>query len=215
MARPLRIQFDGALYHITSRGNRRGPIFVDDEDRSFLLKTLADCNRLFCSICHAYCLMENHYHFILETPNGNISAVMKRLNGIYSQTYNFRHNKVGALFQGRYKAILIDRDSYLLEACRYIVNNPVKAGLCTRPDDWMWSSYRATALYGKAHLCLHTDWILSQFGEDYSIAAQEYKKFVAEGSEGKIWEYLTDGIVLGGEDFAAYCLNKNKIGVRP
>ncbi|HBA59384.1 MAG TPA: addiction module toxin RelE [Elusimicrobia bacterium] len=215
MARPLRIEFDGALYHVTSRGNRRESIFSDDVDRGFLLKILTFCNSLFGSICHAYCLMGNHYHFIMETPKGNLSAVMKRLNAIYSQTYNFRHHKVGALFQGRYKAILIDRDSYLLEACRYIVNNPVKAGLCARPEDWLWSSYGATALLGNAHPCLHIDWILSQFGSELGPAAQKYRKFVAEGSDGKIWDYLTDGIVLGGEDFAAACLTKSKLGVRP
>ncbi|MBI3060119.1 MAG: transposase, partial [Deltaproteobacteria bacterium] len=125
MARPLRIEFPEALYHVTSRGDRQEAIYEDDEDRRAYLEILGDVAKRFDWLCYAYCLMENHYHLVIETLEGNLSKGMRHLNGVYTQVSNRRHQRVGHLFQGRYKAILIDKDSYWLEVSRYVVLNPV------------------------------------------------------------------------------------------
>jgi len=127
MSRPLRIEFDGAFYHITSRGNARKQIFADDDDRKIFLDILDKVNDKYNFLCHAYCLMDNHYHLLVETPDGNLSNGMRQLNGVYIQRYNRRNKKDGHVFQGRYKAILIQKETHFLEVCRYIVLNPVRA----------------------------------------------------------------------------------------
>jgi putative transposase len=134
MSRPLRLEFPDALYHITSRGDRREDIYEDYDDRSGFLDVFASVIDQFNWVCYAYCLMTNHYHLLVQTPDGNLSKGMRQLNGIYTQNYNRRHNKTGHLFQGRYKSILVDKDNYLLELSRYIVLNPVKAGMVKRVD---------------------------------------------------------------------------------
>ena len=136
MARPLRIEFPGAVYHVTARGDRREPIFVDDDDRHGLLEVAAQALSRFDAESLAYCLMGNHYHFVLHTRQGNLSLLMRHINGVYTQTFNRRHNKVGHLFQGRFKAILVDRDAYLLEVCRYVDLNPVRARMVKKPEAW-------------------------------------------------------------------------------
>ena len=145
MSRPLRIEYPGAVYHITSRGNEKKPVFKDDQDRDNFLKTLQHVNKRYNWICHAYCLMTNHFHLLIETPDGNLSLGMRQLNGVYTQLFNKWHGRVGHLFQGRYKAILIQKDSHLLEVCRYVVLNPVRAKMVEKPEEWKWSSYLATA----------------------------------------------------------------------
>ncbi len=127
MARPLRIEYSGAVYHVTSRGNARSDIFHSDHNREEFLFILDTVVRRFNWLCHAYCLMDNHYHLLIETPDGNLSLGMRQLNGIYTQKYNYLHGKTGHVFQGRYKAILVDKESYLLELSRYVVLNPVRA----------------------------------------------------------------------------------------
>jgi putative transposase len=119
MSRPLRIEFPGALYHVTSRGNAQAAIYDDDADRQAFLDLITHVVQRYRWLCHAYCLMDNHYHLVIETPEGNLSQGARQLNGIYTQRYNRRHRRVGHLFQGRYKAILVERDCYLLELCRY------------------------------------------------------------------------------------------------
>ena len=141
MARPLRIEFPGAIYHVTSRGDRREPIFEDDEDRRALLDVVAQAMSRFDADMVSYCLMGNHYHFVLGTRQANLSRLMRHINGVYTQRYNRRHGKAGHLFQGRFKAILVDRDAYLQEVCRYVELNPVRAGLVAAASDWEWSSY--------------------------------------------------------------------------
>ena len=143
MSRPIRIEFSGALYHVTSRGDRREAIYEDDVDRERFLSVLGQVSEDFNWVCHAWCLMDNHYHLLIETPDGNLSKGMRQLNGVYTQYSNRRHRRVGHLFQGRYKAILIDGDSYLLELARYVVLNPVRAGMVKGPGEWPWSSYLA------------------------------------------------------------------------
>lgn len=175
MARPLRIEYPGAVYHITSRGNEKKAIFEDDNDREEFLKTLVHVNKRYNWLCHAYCLIDNHYHLLIETPNGNLSIGMRQLNGMYTQTINKRHLRTGHLLQGRYKAILIQKDNHLLEVCRYVALNPVRAGMVENPGDWRWSSYLATAGKETPHACLTVDWILCQFDNIRSKAEKEYK----------------------------------------
>ena len=135
MARPLRIEFAGALYHVTSRGDRREDIFVEDADREAFLQGLSEICQRFGVTCHAYCLMTNHYHLVLETVQANLARALRQLNGVYTQRFNRRHSRVGHVFQGRYKAILVDRDAYYLELVRYVLLNPVRARLVRQVQD--------------------------------------------------------------------------------
>jgi REP element-mobilizing transposase RayT len=202
MARPLRILYPGAVYHITSRGNERKPVFVNDDDRVDFLHILRHVTERFHWICHAYSLMGNHYHLLIETPEGNLSSGMRQLNGVYTQSFNRRNNRVGHLFQGRFKAVLIQKDSHLLEVCRYVVLNPVRALMVTKPEEWKWSSYRATAGIEKPQPCLSVDWILMQFGSKKAAAQREYRRFVSEGiSERSLWKDVKAQSVLGEEEF--------------
>ena len=202
MARPLRIVYDGAVYHITSRGNAKNPIFKNNQDRSALLDILNKVNSRYNWFCHAYCLMNNHYHFVIETPDGNISQGMRQLNGTYTQLFNFSNKRVGHLFQGRYKAILIQKDRHLLEVCRYVVLNPVRARVVEKPEDWKWSSYMATTGQAKAHPCLTEDYILGRFGRNRRGAVKEYKKFIEDGiGERDLWRNVKAQSLLGEEEF--------------
>jgi putative transposase len=203
MARPLRIEYDGALYHVTSRGNDHKAIFKDDRDRELFLNTLAQVTERFHWICHAYCLMNNHYHLVIETPDGNLSKGMRQLNGVYTQAFNKRHGRVGHVFQGRFKAILVQKDSHFLEVCRYVVLNPVRAKTISHPRQWKWSSYRATAGMVQAHGCLTVDEILSHFGKRKAIAHEKYCEFVQAGIDSpSIWADLEAQSLLGVEGFA-------------
>ena len=133
MARSIRIEYSGVLYHVTSRGDRREDIYEDDLDRELFLDIFGQVVDGWNWVCHAYCLMSNHYHLVIETPDGNLSKGMRQLNGVYTQASNRRHRRTGHLFQGRYKAILVDADAYLLELTRYVVLNPVRAGIVKDP----------------------------------------------------------------------------------
>jgi len=198
MARPLRIEYDGALYHVTARGNDRKAIFRDDGDRLCFLDTLQKVNDRFNWICHAYCLMNNHYHLMIETPDGNLSRGMRQLNGVYTQAFNRRHHRAGHVLQGRFRSIVIEKESYLLEVSRYVVLNPVRARAVKRPEEWRWSSYRATAGMGKPHKCVDTGWILGQFGSNRRRAEREYTAFVEAGIQVKdIWKEVRGQSVLG------------------
>jgi REP-associated tyrosine transposase len=202
MARPLRVEFDGAIYHVTSRGNGREDIFDDDGDRKAFLEVLGKVVNRFNWCCHAYCLMDNHYHLVIETPEANLSKGMRQLNGVYTQVYNRRHRTVGHVFQGRYKAILIQKQSHLLEVCRYVVLNPVRVKAVKSAGQWRWSSYRATAGLGKKIPWLEVEWVLSQFGRRKYPAARHYRRFVREGiARPSIWEGVQAQVLLGEEDF--------------
>ena len=202
MSRPLRIEYAGAVYHVTSRGNEKKPVFRDDHDREVFLNTLQHVNKRYNWICHAYCLMTNHYHLLIETPEGNLSLGMRQLNGVYTQLFNKYHGRNGHLFQGRYKAILIQKDSHLLEVCRYVVLNPVRAGMVDGPENWHWSSYLATAGKAKPHPCLTADWVLGQFSGKRGKAESEYRQFVQWGiGEQTIWTAVRGQALLGEDDF--------------
>ena len=202
MARPLRIEFPGALYHVTSRGNGRADIYLDDADRHVFLSVFdAVCQRMHW-LCYAYCLMNNHYHLVIETSDGNLSAGMRQLNGIYTQRFNRQHERVGHVFQGRYKAILVDRDVYLLELARYVVLNPVRAGMVDHPGKWLWSSYRVTVGEAAAPSWLAQGRLLGQFGHTTREARQRYAQFVQDGQQqASIWQALRQQIYLGDDHF--------------
>lgn len=202
MARPLRLEFPGAVYHLTARGNARQSIYRDEADQQRFLELLgAVCDR-FNWRAHVYCLMGNHYHLVIETPEANLARGMRQLNGVYTQAFNRRHRKVGHLFQGRYTAILVDKNKYLLELARYVVLNPVRARMVKSAGQWPWSSYRAMIGKGEAPAWLDLDWILSQFSNRRHEARQRFVRFVAEGKDQpKIWQHLRGQIYLGDENF--------------
>ena len=205
MARPLRIEHPGAVYHVTSRGNAREAIFLADADRRKFLAVLADTVEKYNWLCHAFCLLDNHYHLVIETPDPNLSLGMRQLNGVYTQSFNRTHQRVGHVFQGRYKAVLVEKGSHLLELCRYVVLNPVRAGMVAKPDAWKWSSYKSTAYSTTVPEYLTIDWVLGEFAEKTVTARQRYRKFVADGlaDQERPWKKLVGQIFLGSESFVA------------
>ena len=202
MARPLRLEYAGALYHVTSRGNGQEDIYRDEEDRDIFLEVLSAVKEHFNWEIHAYCLMSNHYHLLVETPDANLSKGMRQLNGVYTQRFNRKHKRVGHVYQGRYKAIIVQKEAYLLELARYIVLNPVRARMVRSAKDWPWSSYRATAGFIAAPPWLTTDWILAAFGKRKKTACERYRQFVAEGkNQPRVWEKLKNQVYLGDDAF--------------
>ena len=211
MARPLRIEFPGATYHVTSRGDRREPIYRDDADRVAQLQVVGAAMDRFEAKVLAYCLMGNHYHLIVHTPQANLSALMRQLNGVYTQVFNRRHRQVGHLFQGRFKAILVDTDAYLLALCRYVERNPVAAGLVASPGDWAWSSYRAHVGRADAPPWLDTAALYAQLlgappqdAAESTRAARLYESLTEVAPTASLWQRgLTAQIFLGDAQFAA------------
>lgn len=201
MARPLRLEYEGAVYHVTSRGNARQDIFLVDPDRELFVSVLGDTVERFSWLCHAYCLMSNHYHLLLETPEANLSRGMRHLNGVYTQAFNRRHMRSGHVLQGRFKAIVVEKESHLLELARYVVLNPVRARMVRSAKDWPWSSYRATAGLAEAPPLLTIGWILKQFHGDHRRAPVRYRQFVKQGRGVDVWSELHGGVLLGGEEF--------------
>ncbi len=202
MARALRIEYAGAVYHVTSRGNEKKSIFLDNKDRILFLEILKEVTERFRWLCHAYCLMDNHYHLLIETPEGNLSKGMKHLNGKYTQAFNRKNERVGHLFQGRYKAVLIEKESHLLEVARYVVLNPVRAKVVENPSNWKWSSYNATAGFCKRPAYLTVDWVLSRFGKEEKTAQKRYREFINAGiNKTDIWKDVKGKMVLGRADF--------------
>jgi putative transposase len=185
MPRRPRFQEPGAIYHVTSRGAEGRPVFLDDLDRSLFMSVLAEVVQGRKWVCPSYCLMTNHFHLLIQTPHPDLAVGMHRLNSAHANYFNRRHDHIGHLFQSRYSAQVIESESHLLEACRYIVLNPVRAGLCRRPGRWHWSSYRATAGYVSAPAFLAADWVLGQFAPDPRRASLRYVEFVAEGIDGR------------------------------
>ena len=202
MARPLRLEFPGAVYHVTSRGDRQEDIYGGDDDRKAFLDILGEVCERYNWVCYAYCLMSNHYHLIIETPDANLSKGMRQLNGVYTQLFNRSYSRVGHVFQGRYKAIHVDRDNYLLELLRYVVLNPVRARMVRSAANWPWSSYRSTCGEGEQPTWLETEWTLSAFGKRKRTAIERYKQFVSEGkNQPSPWENLKRQVFLGDDAY--------------
>ena len=209
MPRPLRFEYPGALYHVTARGVQQAAIFIDDQDRVSLLSNLAKALRACDACAFAFCLMDNHYHFVLQTRQANLSALMHRVNSVYSSTFNRRHGRCGHLFEGRFKALHIDRDAYLLEVCRYVELNPVRAHIVESPDQWRWSSYRSNTdmissprwlATGELHGALMG--IVPQDDLQIDAACRRYIQWVADGHGKQLWASLRHGRYLGDEAFS-------------
>jgi putative transposase len=209
MSRPLRIQYPGALYHITARGNAREAIYRSDGDRLAFLRLMAEVATRFCWRFLGYCLMGNHYHLIVETVEPTLARGMRQLNGEYTRCFNREYRRVGHLLQGRYTAILVERETHLLTLVRYVVLNPVRAGLTPRADTWAWSSHRATAGIGAAPEWLAADEVLRLFAPNRVRARHEYARFVDEGMGApSIWGALRQQIYLGSEAFVGLSLRR-------
>ena len=207
MARPLRIEYEDAVYHITSRGNARQDIFPDQADRHRFLNYLAQCIDRYQWRCHAYCLMSNHYHLLIETLLPTLSKGMRHLNGSYTQSYNRRHHRVGHLFQGRFKAILVQKEYYFLELARYIVLNPVRAGIVKSAGEWLWSSHLAMAGVMTPPEWLTTEMVLGNFSHHHNKAIKGYLRFISEGNTTPSpWDSLTNQVFLGDENFVKNCI---------
>ena len=202
MARRPRLQLPGALYHVMSRGNRKLPIFEDDDDRRLLLKTLHRMADRYSVRCLAYCLMSNHYHLLLETPRANLSLAMRYVNGVYTQASNRRHRRTGHVFEGRFRSIVVDSHAYLRDLARYIVLNPVKARLVNDAWSWAWSSYRATAGLAPAPAGLCLEWLEEAFGGPIEEAQLKYRLFVNDVLT-KFSEINDDALFLGPKPFEA------------
>lgn len=209
MSRPLRLEFPGAIYHVTSRGDRREPIYSDDQDRQDQLAVLDQAADHFDAQALAYCQMGNHYHLVLHTRMSNLSRLMRHLNGVYTQRFNRRHGLVGHLFQGRFKAILVDRDNYLFALCRYVERNPVAAGFVTTPGDWPWSSCRAHLGQAPTPPWLDSDGLHGHLlgrpvrnAADRQTAAARYAELVQDGNDSDLWSRgLRQQVFLGDEAF--------------
>ncbi|MBI3793827.1 MAG: transposase [Nitrospinae bacterium] len=210
MARPLRIEFPGAVYHVTSRGNGKQDIFLNDHDRNQFLAVLGNVISRFKWVCHSYCLMSNHYHLLIETPSANLSKGMRQLNGVYTQAFNRRHSGTGHLLQGRFKAIVVEKDSHLKELCRYVVLNPVRAKMVNHPAKWKWSAYGAAIGVAPRPEWLFNDWILSQFGSQRKRAVKAYANFVREGEKEtpNPWENMIRQSIIGTESFILKVLGR-------
>ncbi len=211
MSRPLRIEFPGAVYHVTSRGDRREAIYLDDADRLAQLAIVGQAMVRFDAQVLSYCLMGNHFHLVLHTRQANLSRLMRHLNGVYTQAYNRRHGLVGHLFQGRFKAILVDRDAYLLALCRYVERNPVAAGMVVAAGDWPWSSYRAHVGAAPTPDWLDSDGLHGHLlghsptsARDRLRAARRYAALVTETDTNDVsfWQDALRGqVFLGDEAF--------------
>jgi putative transposase len=202
MARPLRLEFSGALYHITSRGDHREDIFMDDVDRQSFLNILGQVCARTGWICHAYCLMDNHYHLVIDTPKPNLAKGMRQLNGVYTQAFNRRHDRAGHVFQGRYKAIIVDRDRFFVDLCSYVVLNPVRTGKVRSVIHWRWSSYQAVVGRVVCPVWLDCGSLLGAFAKQRRQAKQAYAQVVKQSKDlPSIWEHLRNQIYLGDEAF--------------
>ncbi len=197
MARPLRVEYPGAFYHISSRGNSRQDIFKTKKDYIIFLDILKDNIERYNWRCYAYCLMSNHYHLLIKTLDPNLAQGMRQLNGVYTQKFNYSHKTVGHVFQGRYKAILVDEEKYFYELVRYIVLNPIRAKMVKSPENYPWSSHREVITDNEDSVCEKDD-VLKRFD-----GLEEYKKFINLGTvDDDIWEDLKGGFVLGSISFA-------------
>ena len=204
MGRPLRITYPGAFYHITSRGNEQKPVYKNKRDREKFLEYLESATERYNAVIHLYCLMDNHYHLLIETPSANLSQIMLHINGAYTNYYNAKRGRAGHLFQGRYKAILVEKDVYAKELSRYIHLNPVRAGIVERPEKYEWTSYPVYIGEKKKPEWLHTEFIHGYFGKTKSSSERTYHKFVSlliNAEYNSPLDEVTGSAILGQADF--------------
>jgi putative transposase len=204
MARPLRIEYPDAWYHVMNRGRRREEIFTDPQDFNAFLKLLEESTLLWGVRISAYCLMSNHYHLLLQTPRANLSRAMRHIDGIYTQRFNRRHKAVGQLFAGRYRSILIDADAYLLQLVRYIHRNPLRAGMVAKPDQYPWTSHRGYLSDEKQWDWLHKEYVLSNFSTKPRARRQAYNEFIADDDSEEIRRFFGEKnvhAILGSDEF--------------
>lgn len=212
MARPLRIEYENAVYHVTARGNEQKKIYFDTTDYRKFLKYIAEAKKKYGILLHCYVLMSNHYHLIIETPDANLSRAMHHINSAYTSYINRKRGRSGHLFQGRYKAIVVAKDSYLSELSRYIHLNPVRAGIAQRPEEYPYSSYKTYLGSGKDEQ-LTQGLILRLMSEKVLQARRRYREFVesAIGTESdNPFESVYGGIILGGSEFIKNTLSRVK-----
>jgi REP element-mobilizing transposase RayT len=210
MARPIRIEFEGAVYHVASRGNERRKIFFSKKDYDKFKEYVGEAKEKYRFILHGYVLMTNHYHLLIETPEKNLSKIMHHINSSYTSYTNVKRKRSGHLFQGRFKAILVDKDSYLLELSRYLHLNPVRAKIAERPEDYPYSSYK-TYILSQGETLVTRSTILEMFTTKEAESRTRYKSFV-EASLGEDVESplkkVYGGMILGGERFIKDVLGK-------
>ncbi len=218
MARALRIKFPGAFYHVTSRGNERKAVFKSKRDREKFLEYLESATLRYDARSHAYCMMDTHYHLLLETPSGNLPQIMRHINGAYTTYFNVKRDRSGHLFQGRYQAILVDIDEYAKELSRYIHLNPVRAKIVETPEQYDWSSYKFYIGNQRAAKWLYRDFIHSYFGKRVSTAQKGYQKFVnaiAHQEYDSPLDEVVSSTLLGSADFIAFIKDNFLSAKRP
>jgi REP-associated tyrosine transposase len=210
MARPIRLCFEGARYHVIARSTSDGVLFRDDLDRERFLAALDRIVERHRWLCHAYCLMTTHYHLVVQTPLPNLPLGVQQLNGRYASGFNERHGRSGHLFGSRYRSILIEDARYLLAVCRYVVLNPVRAGICDLPEECLWSSYRATVGLDPTPRFLNTETVLTEVGgETYPAAQAACREFVAAGIDDALAQRVR-GERLGSDGFL-----RERFGLEP
>src|SRR5260370_1321713 len=215
MARPLRLDYAGAVWDLIARGRARGEIFYNDHGRVDFLELLAEVVRRFRWIVYTYMLLDNHFHLVIETPEATLSRGMQWLLGTYANRFNRRHDRVGHLFQGRFKGVLIEKETQLLNVLRYVALNPVRANMVKAPEEYRWSSYRAIAGLEESPAWLATEAVLRSFAPRPETARQLYELFVHDRVDGslKIWKDLVEGIYLGSAEWRAQI--QRKIDAKP
>jgi REP element-mobilizing transposase RayT len=207
MTRPLRVEYPGAFYHVINRGNAGEDLFPANRDRVKFLEYLERTAETYSVIIHTYCLMTNHYHLLLETPQANLSTALQWMNVSYATYFNKKYNRSGHLFQGRFKALLINADEYLSTVSRYIHRNPVQAGIATKPAHYLWSSYRAFIRQSHSPGWLETGRLLQYFGKRQKEAIKQYRAFVEQADPQKIenpQSLAVGGFILGGTEFITW-----------
>ena len=211
MGRPLRIEFKNAVYHITSRGNERKKIYRDDCDKEKFLGLLEDYKNRYNFLIHCFVLMDNHYHLVIETLRPNLIKIMHGLNSGYTGYFNKKYKRSGHLFQGRYKAIIVDKENYLLELSRYVHLNPLRAKIINKPQDYKWSSYGGYIRKKEVNNLNNYNWILSIFGNEEKKSRRHYKEFIEEGIEKKLDNPIKRAVanmILGSKEFIESIMEK-------
>ena len=211
MARQLRIEYEGAFYHVTSRGNQKGRIFWEDIDRTKFKDILRRTKERYRYFLHGYVMMNNHYHLLIETPHANLKQIMQNINTSYTVYINRTRNKFGHLFQGRYKSFIVDKENYLVELSRYIHLNPVRAGIVNRPQEYLWSSYRDYIHKGEKDAITDMDDTLILFSKRRDVAVKKYKEFIYAGITGNSPLENAVGSILGDEAFTERAASHIKV----